>query len=148
MKNRILLKNKGCLFLLLPKIYQLPEYYMMFAWKILYLPNLGEGKCHPVAPPPVSYAYASEWRLSLVSRRGASWTAVVIRCWQCWEQYSERWTLSPAEEWLCWRVVSVYTVRYTAATRLCSVLYRSAMAALAWLCWAVYLYHTHTHTRG
>jgi len=26
MKNRILSKNKGCLFFLLPKMYQLPEY--------------------------------------------------------------------------------------------------------------------------
>jgi len=34
MKNRMLSKNKGCLFFLLPKIYQLPEYYMMFARKI------------------------------------------------------------------------------------------------------------------
>jgi len=30
-KNRILSKNKGCLFFLLPKIYQLPEYYTKFA---------------------------------------------------------------------------------------------------------------------
>ena len=33
MKNRILSKNEGCLFFLLPKIHQLPEYYMMFARK-------------------------------------------------------------------------------------------------------------------
>jgi len=32
-KNRILSNNKACLFFLLPKIYQLPEYYMMFARK-------------------------------------------------------------------------------------------------------------------
>jgi len=50
-------KNKGCLFFLLPKIYQLLEYYMMFARKILFLPNLGKGgNCPPYLP--VSYAYA------------------------------------------------------------------------------------------
>jgi len=54
MKNRILSKNKGCLFFFLPKIDQLPEYYMMFARKIIFLPNLG-GNCPPA--PPVSYAY-------------------------------------------------------------------------------------------
>ena len=31
MKNRLLSKNKGCLFFLLPKIYQLPEYYIPVA---------------------------------------------------------------------------------------------------------------------
>ena len=50
MKNRILSKNKGCLFFLLPKIYQLPEHYMMFARKILFLPNLGGGQLLPPSP--------------------------------------------------------------------------------------------------
>jgi len=54
MRNRILSKNKGCLFFLLPKIYQLPEYYMMFARKIHFLPSLGG---HVPSLPPVSYAY-------------------------------------------------------------------------------------------
>jgi len=35
MKTRILSK-KGCLFILLPKIYQLPEYYTMFARKYFF----------------------------------------------------------------------------------------------------------------
>jgi len=42
-------KNKGCLFFLLPKIYQLPEYYMMFARKILFSPEFGG-----IFPSPVS----------------------------------------------------------------------------------------------
>ena len=55
MKNRILSKNKGCLFFLLPKIhvYQLPEYYMMFARNsriILFLTNLGGV---PPSPTPM-----------------------------------------------------------------------------------------------
>jgi len=54
MKNRILSRNKGCLFFLLSKIYQLPEYYTMFARKNL--PKLGwgvGGYCSPC--PPASY---------------------------------------------------------------------------------------------
>jgi len=51
MKNRILSKNKGCLFFLLPKIYQLPEYYMMFARKIFYFCRIwGGGNCLPPCP--------------------------------------------------------------------------------------------------
>ena len=50
MKNRILSKDKGCLFFRLPKIYQLPEYYMMFARKILFLPNLGGGQVPTLYP--------------------------------------------------------------------------------------------------
>jgi len=53
MKNRILSKNKGCLFFLRSKIYQLSEYYMMFARKILFLRNLGGGNCLSC----LSYAY-------------------------------------------------------------------------------------------
>jgi len=51
MNNRILSKNKGCLFFLLPKIYQLPEYYMIFARKMLFLPNFGRASA-PAAPFP------------------------------------------------------------------------------------------------
>jgi len=54
MKNRILLKNKRCLFFLLPKIYQLPKYYMMFARKILFLPNWGRGGIGGNCPLPPS----------------------------------------------------------------------------------------------
>ena len=43
-----------CLFFLLPKIYQLPEYCMMFARKIHFLPSLGGARALPV---PLSYAY-------------------------------------------------------------------------------------------
>ena len=50
MKNRIVSKNKGCLFFLLPKIYQLPEYYTMFVRKNIFLPNLGWGNS-PSMPP-------------------------------------------------------------------------------------------------
>jgi len=56
MKNRILSKNKGYLFFLLPKIYQLPEYYTMFARKIFFLLNWGGGATAP-SLLPVSYAY-------------------------------------------------------------------------------------------
>jgi len=55
MKNRILSKNKGCLmFFRVPKIYQLPEYYMKFARKILFLSNLGTVAPHwaPFLPSP------------------------------------------------------------------------------------------------
>jgi len=58
MKNRILSKDKGCPFFLLPKIYKLPEYHMIFARKILFSRIWGGGQ---VSPPlsPVSYAYGS-----------------------------------------------------------------------------------------
>jgi len=45
MKNRIL--SKRCLFCLLLKLYELPEYYTMFARKIFFLPNLGRGQLSP-----------------------------------------------------------------------------------------------------
>jgi len=51
MKNGKLSKSKGCLSFLLPKIYQLPEYYMMFVRKIL-LPNLGGTATAPLPPSP------------------------------------------------------------------------------------------------
>ena len=55
MKNRILSKNKGCMFFLLSKIYQLPEYYMTFARKILFLPNLeGQLTILPLSPTPMA----------------------------------------------------------------------------------------------
>jgi len=48
MKNRILSKNKGCLFFLLPKIYKLPEYYMMFARKKYFFSRIwGRGQLPP-----------------------------------------------------------------------------------------------------
>jgi len=52
MENRILSKNKGRLFFLLPKVYQLPEYYMMFARKYFF-PNFwgGGGRQLPLALP-------------------------------------------------------------------------------------------------
>jgi len=53
-KNRILSKNKGCLLFLLPKIYQLTEYYTTFARKIFFLPNFG---CP--SPPPMPMAYTT-----------------------------------------------------------------------------------------
>jgi len=49
MKKRILSKNKGCLFFLLPKIYQLSEYYIMFSRKNTFSPEFG-GKCPPTLP--------------------------------------------------------------------------------------------------
>jgi len=51
MKNRILSKNKGCLFFLLPKIYQLPEYYVMFAQKS-FSPEFFGGLPPPLCPIP------------------------------------------------------------------------------------------------
>jgi len=56
MKNRILSKNRGCLFFVLPKIYQLPEYYMLFAWKYFFSQIWG-GNCpfpFPASPRPMS----------------------------------------------------------------------------------------------
>jgi len=70
MKNRIglLSKNKGCLFFLLPKIYQLPEYYTMFARKYFFSQVWGGGQLPPV--PPVSYAYDCIVIKSIVSISG------------------------------------------------------------------------------
>ena len=53
MKNRILSKNKGRLFFLLPKLYQLPEYCTMFTRKIFFSRIWGTAApalC-PSAPP-------------------------------------------------------------------------------------------------
>jgi len=51
MKNTILSKNKGCLFFLLPKIYQLPVILRDVCPKNIFLPNLGgRGNC-PSYPP-------------------------------------------------------------------------------------------------
>jgi len=65
-------KSKGCLSFLLPKIYQLPEYYMMLVRKILFLPNLGGGQLLPC--PPISYAYDQE----IVSDNGITWAICKI----------------------------------------------------------------------
>jgi len=58
MKNRVLSKNKGCMFFLIPKIHQLPEYYMMFARKYFFSRIWGGGGKCPL--PSVSYAYVTE----------------------------------------------------------------------------------------
>jgi len=71
MKNRILLKNKGCLFFLLPKIYQLPEYTVHDVCpKNTFSPEFrGEGAS---APAPVSYAYglSNATQLQQVGHKG------------------------------------------------------------------------------
>jgi len=64
MKNRILLKNKGCLFILLPKIYQLPGCYMMFARRIFFSRIWGTTALRA----PVSYAYANSSRRYMCHR--------------------------------------------------------------------------------
>ena len=61
-ENRILSKNKGCLFFLLPKIYQLPKYYMMYARKIFFLPNLGVRRQLP-RPPCLLRLWLHEWNI-------------------------------------------------------------------------------------
>ena len=42
------------MFLLLPKIYQLPEYYTMIARKIFFLPNWGATVPLSLSPTPMS----------------------------------------------------------------------------------------------
>jgi len=108
-KNRILLKNKECLFFLLTKIYQLPEYYMIFARKILFLPNLG-GNC-PLSPPPspmpmihseTMIGSAPSLRLSLRKNGDFSvsicWTVFVLR-------FSDRWLGHRGKFWQNWSIL-------------------------------------------
>jgi len=87
MKNRILSKNKGCPLFVLPKIYQLPEYYTMFARKIFFyrLYFFGGGEL-----PPASYAYDC-WSCAIITvARSASielqwlsFTRALSPCFHC-----------------------------------------------------------------
>ena len=81
MTNRILSKNKGCLFFLVPKIYQLPEYYnvIMFARKYFFLPNLGGSALLSPSPTPMMWNPVMNFRLGPGTR---FWllVATVNRC--------------------------------------------------------------------